>query len=151
REDGVQTVAMEVSSHALAQHRVDGTFFAAACFTNLSHDHLDFHGDVDAYFAAKASLFDPAFTAVGVVNLDDARGAELVALARARGLDVRTYAVDDPVADYGADDVELDPSGTRFTLVDRGSGERLPVHLPLLGRVNVANALAAAATHAASG
>jgi UDP-N-acetylmuramoyl-L-alanyl-D-glutamate--2,6-diaminopimelate ligase len=151
RDDGVQTVALEVSSHALAQYRVDGTFFAAVCFTNLSHDHLDYHGDVDAYFAAKARLFDPARAAIGVVNLDDARGRELVALARARGLEVRTYALDDPAADYGAEDVVLDVSGARCTLVDRRSGERVAAHLPLLGRVNVANALGAVATHAASG
>ena len=54
------TVAMEVSSHALDQHRVDGTRFAAVCFTNLSHDHLDYHGSLEAYFEAKATLFDPA-------------------------------------------------------------------------------------------
>ena len=59
RPRACRTVALEVSSHALAQHRVDGTLFAAACFTNLSHDHLDYHGDVETYFAAKASLFDP--------------------------------------------------------------------------------------------
>jgi UDP-N-acetylmuramoyl-L-alanyl-D-glutamate--2,6-diaminopimelate ligase len=151
RDDGVETVALEVSSHALAQHRVDGTFFAAACFTNLSHDHLDYHGDVDAYFAAKASLFDPARAAVGVVNLDDARGGEVVALARGRGLDVRTYAIGDPAADYVAADVVLDGLGAHFTLVDRLSGERIAAHLPLLGRVNVSNALAAAATHTAAG
>src|SRR5690606_11332710 len=62
RDDGVTTVAMEVSSHALAQHRVDGTRFAAVCFTNLSHDHLDFHGDEEAYFEAKARLLTDTFT-----------------------------------------------------------------------------------------
>ena len=56
------TVAMEVSSHALDQHRVDATNFAATCFTNLSHDHLDYHGSVDEYFEAKARLFSPVFT-----------------------------------------------------------------------------------------
>jgi UDP-N-acetylmuramoyl-L-alanyl-D-glutamate--2,6-diaminopimelate ligase len=151
RDDGVRTVALEVSSHALAQHRVDGTFFAAACFTNLSHDHLDFHVDVDAYFEAKASLFDPARCAIGVVNLDDPRGAELVALARGRGLDVRTYAVDDLSADYGVEDVVLDGSGALFTLVDRRAGARGAARVPLLGRFNVANALAAAASHHAAG
>ena len=60
RDDGVDTVAMEVSSHALDQHRVDGTRFAAVCFTNLTHDHLDYHGSLDAYFEAKARLFDAA-------------------------------------------------------------------------------------------
>jgi len=151
RDDGVETVALEVSSHALAQHRVDGTFFAAACFTNLSHDHLDFHLDVDAYFAAKASLFDPARCAVGVINVDDARGRELVAIASGRGLDVRTYGVDDARADFGAESVTVGPSGSHFAIVDRQAGERVATHLPLLGRVNIANALAAAATHVAAG
>ena len=61
RDADVGTVAMEVSSHALEQHRVDGTHFAAVCFTNLSHDHLDYHGTMNAYFAAKARLFDGGF------------------------------------------------------------------------------------------
>ena len=151
RADGVQTVALEVSSHALAQHRVDGTFFAAACFTNLSHDHLDYHHDVDAYFAAKASLFDPARCAVGVINLDDARGPELVAIAGARGLDVCTYAIHDTHADFGVEAVTVGSDGSHLTLVDRRAGERVAVHLRLLGRVNVANGLAAAATHVAAG
>ncbi len=72
RSAGVATVAMEVSSHALDQHRVDGTWFAAACFTNLSHEHLDFHGTIDAYFEAKAALFDPAHVGAAAVNVDDA-------------------------------------------------------------------------------
>ncbi len=63
RDAGAATVAMEVSSHALAQHRVDGVEFAAVCFTNLSHEHLDYHGSLDAYFEAKARLFTPAFAA----------------------------------------------------------------------------------------
>jgi UDP-N-acetylmuramoyl-L-alanyl-D-glutamate--2,6-diaminopimelate ligase len=151
RDDGVQTVALEVSSHALAQHRIDGTYFAAACFTNLSHDHLDFHGDVDAYFAAKASLFDPARCAVGVVNLDDPRGAELVSLAHARGLEVRTFAVDDALADYGVEELAVGADGSRFIIVDRRGGERVGIELPLLGRVNASNALAAAATYSAAG
>ncbi len=59
RDDGVRSVAMEVSSHALAQHRVDGTWFRVGVFTNLSRDHLDFHHSMDEYFDAKASLFTP--------------------------------------------------------------------------------------------
>src|SRR5690606_13101600 len=68
RDDHVSTVAIEVSSHALSQHRVDGTRFAAACFTNLSQDHLDYHHTLDAYFEAKATLFTPERCAVAVVN-----------------------------------------------------------------------------------
>ncbi len=85
RDDGIRTVAMEVSSHALAQHRVDGTHFAVACFTNLSPDHLDYHDSLDDYFEAKARLFDPAVTAAAAVNLDDPRGPELVRRCHAAG------------------------------------------------------------------
>ena len=95
RDAGAATVAMEVSSHALEQHRVDGVQFAAVCFTNLSHEHLDYHGTLDAYFAAKARLFTPEFARAAAVNLDDARGDELAARARDAGLDVITYAIDD--------------------------------------------------------
>src|SRR5438045_1594302 len=59
RDEGMQAVAMEVSSHALDQHRVDGTWFAVAVFTNLSQDHLDYHKDMEEYFRAKARLFEP--------------------------------------------------------------------------------------------
>ena len=84
RDDGVDTVAMEVSSHALDQHRVDGTRFAAACFTNLTHEHLDYHGTVDAYFEAKARLFAPVFTHRAAINVDDEHGAR-ARPARGRG------------------------------------------------------------------
>ena len=72
RDDGDAAVVMEVSSHALALHRVDGTRFAAAVFTNLGTDHLDLHGTVEEYFRAKARLFTPELAAVGVTNVDDA-------------------------------------------------------------------------------
>ena len=84
RDDGVRTVAMEVSSHALAQHRVDGTWFTVACFTNLSRDHLDYHANLDDYFEAKARLFAPTFTAAAAVNVDDPRGSDLVDGAASR-------------------------------------------------------------------
>ena len=77
RDAGREAVAMEVSSHALALSRVDGTRFAVAVFTNLSHDHLDFHRDLDDYFEAKARLFTPAYADAAVVNLDDPRGRVL--------------------------------------------------------------------------
>ena len=146
RDEGVQTVAMEVSSHALDQHRVDGTRFAAACFTNLSHDHLDYHRTVDAYFAAKAQLFTPERCAIAVTNLDDAHGREIARLAAAAGLPVVTYARDDPTADVGVDAVGYGATGTDLVLVDRRAGERTATTLALLGPVNVWNALAATAT-----
>jgi UDP-N-acetylmuramoyl-L-alanyl-D-glutamate--2,6-diaminopimelate ligase len=151
RDDGATAVAMEVSSHALDQHRVDGVEFAAVCFTNLSHEHLDYHGTLDAYFDAKARLFERARTPAAAVNLDDARGAELVKRAGAQGLDVWTYGVDHPTVDVAALDVSFGPRGTRATIVDRRAGVDAVVELPLVGSFNVANALAAASTALAAG
>jgi UDP-N-acetylmuramoyl-L-alanyl-D-glutamate--2,6-diaminopimelate ligase len=152
RDAGVETVAMEVSSHALDQHRVDGTRFAVTCFTNLSQDHLDYHGTLDAYVAAKSRLFTPAFTDHAAVNTASQAGNAIAATARSLGLEVVTFAIDVPDthdADVRARDVELGARGTRFRLEDRRTGKRgraLPVELSLPGRFNVENALAAAAT-----
>jgi len=98
RDAGTDAVAVEVSSHALVQHRVDATQFAVVGFTNLSQDHLDYHGDMAAYFAAKASLFTPDFAAVGVANVDDPWGRRLPAAA---GIDMRPFSRAD------VDDVKL--------------------------------------------
>jgi UDP-N-acetylmuramoyl-L-alanyl-D-glutamate--2,6-diaminopimelate ligase len=151
RDDGVTTVAMEVSSHALDQHRVDGTRFAAVCFTNLSHEHLDYHGSLDAYFEAKCRLFDPTFTAAAAVNVDDPRGVTLAARTRAVGLDTWTASVDSATADIAALAADSRADGTTFTLVDRRGGARAEVQLALVGSFNLANALAAAATARAAG
>jgi UDP-N-acetylmuramoyl-L-alanyl-D-glutamate--2,6-diaminopimelate ligase len=155
RDEDVRTVALEVSSHALEQRRVDGTWFAAACFTNLSQDHLDYHGSMESYFEAKARLFDPTRTAAAAVNVDDPNGLELARRANDAGLRVLTFAGSDeqrssPV-DVVAEDVELSGSGTRFVLATRQTGARAAVASALLGRFNVSNALAAAATALASG
>jgi UDP-N-acetylmuramoyl-L-alanyl-D-glutamate--2,6-diaminopimelate ligase len=136
RDSGSTAVAMEVSSHSLAQHRVDGIEFAAAVFTNLTRDHLDYHGTMDDYFAAKARLFEPGRSALGVVNADDEFGARLLDNAK---IPMHPYAMAD------AADVQLSPSGTRFTW--RGAA----IDLKLPGRFNVMNALAAATTAAALG
>ena len=144
RDDGVRTVAMEVSSHALAQHRVDGTWFAVACFTNLSRDHLDYHASLDDYFEAKARLFAPTFTAAAAVNVDDPRGSDLVRRCRVAGVPVTSFGRH-PSADVTAQDVVVDRDGGRFTIVEQ-DGTRTPAHTPLLGELNVANALAAAVT-----
>jgi UDP-N-acetylmuramoyl-L-alanyl-D-glutamate--2,6-diaminopimelate ligase len=128
RDGGKAAAAMEVSSHALVLHRVDATWFSVVVFTNLSQDHLDFHGDMESYFQAKATLFDPARAAVGVVNADDPYGRRLLDAAR---LPTRPFTMADAV---GAD---LGPTGSSF----RFEGE--PVRLQLGGAFNVANALAA--------
>jgi len=81
REEAVDAAAIEVSSHGLAQGRVDGTRFAAGVFTNLTHDHLDFHGDMAGYWAAKSSLFDEGRCGVAIVDIDDIHGARLARCA----------------------------------------------------------------------
>ncbi|MCZ7526198.1 MAG: UDP-N-acetylmuramoyl-L-alanyl-D-glutamate--2,6-diaminopimelate ligase [Acidimicrobiia bacterium] len=151
RDEGTGVVAMEVSSHALDQHRVDGTWFAAVGFTNLSHEHLDYHGSIGAYFEAKASLFDPARTAAGACNVDDPHGRRLASRAARAGLDVLAFAVDDPGADVRGEDLVLDATGSRFVLVDDRGGRRAAVRSHLLGRFNVENSLAAAAVALAGG
>ena len=127
--DGVHAVAMEVSSHALAQHRVDGTWFRVGVFTNLSRDHLDFHSSLNSYFDAKASLFTSDRCASAVINVDDEWGRKLVERItipwRPCSLDL-------------VDDIELHADESRC----RWEGVELRV--PLGGRFNLANALAAA-------
>jgi UDP-N-acetylmuramoyl-L-alanyl-D-glutamate--2,6-diaminopimelate ligase len=143
-DGGVEAVAMEVSSHALAQHRVEGTEFAAGVFTNLSQDHLDYHKTMEAYFEAKASLFTEGRVAVAVVNRHDPFGARLVErLQRLKPPAPRggrqklvTYSPDD--ATDLRTDVAPGGAGTSF----RWRGERLLVAMP--GRFNVSNAVAAA-------
>jgi UDP-N-acetylmuramoyl-L-alanyl-D-glutamate--2,6-diaminopimelate ligase len=126
---GRQAVAMEVSSHALALHRVDGIHFRVAAFTNLGADHLDFHETPERYFEAKAQLFAPGRADVAVLVVDDVHGRLL------------RDTVPMPVVEVslaGIDDLVLDAAGSRFTW--RGHA----VSLPLLGRHNVLNALVAA-------
>jgi len=149
RDAGVDTVAMEVSSHALDQRRVDGTRFAVVCFTNLSQDHLDYHGTLAAYIAAKTRLFTPVFTDRAAVNVATAAGRTLAANASDAGLQLVTFAIegaDMPDTDVRAIALELGAHGSRFDLEDVRTGERAPVELGLPGRFNVENALAAAAT-----
>ena len=137
RERGTTAVAMEVSSHALALGRVDGVRFDVAGFTNLSQDHLDFHASMEAYEAAKASLFTPARARTGVVNVDDPAGRRIVRAAR---IPLVTFGDD---ADWSAREVDLRPDGSRFRLVGPGVDVRASVQLP--GAFNTANAVAALA------
>lgn len=146
RDAGAGTVAVEVSSHALAQHRVDGTHFVAVCLTNLSHDHLDFHGDLDTYFEAKARLFSPTFAAAAALNLDDDHGRVLAGRTAASGMRVVTYGIEQADADVSGSDVEVTRDGTRFTLHDRVVGGSAVLEIGVPGRFNVSNTLAAAAT-----
>ncbi len=136
RDGGGRAVAMEVSSHALVQARTDGIVFDAAVFTNLSHDHLDYHGTLEAYFAAKATLFTPEHAALGVVNADDPWGRRLLEQA---SVPTVAFTMDE------VDDIDSAPDHTSFTW--RG----LRVELALAGSLHVANALAAATTATALG
>ncbi len=145
-DGGDRACVMEVSSHALELHRVDGIEFAAAVFTNLTQDHLDFHATMEDYFQAKRMLFLPAAGApprVRIVNVGDPYGRRLAAELGSAAL---TFAVEAP-ADYSASGLRCDFECCRFTLHSR-DGEH-EVELPLPGRFNVANALGAlAAVHA---
>lgn len=141
RDAGVSRVVMEVSSHALHQYRVEGLRFTAAVFTNLSHDHLDYHPTLEAYLAAKARL--AAYLrpdGILVVNADEPAWRAVPPPARGRRITFgRTTE-----SQMRASAVELDQEETRFRL--HAAGDSAPVHLPLVGDFNVSNALAAAAT-----
>lgn len=147
RERGVAACAMEVSSHALVMGRVDGVVFDVAVFTNLGRDHLDFHADVEDYFAAKASLFTPQRARLGLVNVDDAHGRRLVEEAT---VPVRTFSPTGREADWQAVDVVLEATGSRFTILGP-DGLAVDAAVPLPGDFNVANALAAVAACAEVG
>jgi len=152
RDAGADAVAMEVSSHALDQGRVDGVHFKVGMFTNLTRDHLDYHGTMDAYGAAKAKLFAWPGLEAAVLNLDDAFGCELHAGIRApiRAVGVSSRGAD--AATLRADDIVLDLAGLSFSLRIDGENRAVETHAvrsPLLGRFNVDNLLAVAgALHA---
>ena len=150
-EDGVKSVAMEVSSHALTYGRTLGIRYAVAAFTNLSQDHLDFHPTLEDYFEAKAKLFTPEYTAFAVVNADDPYGRRIIERVKANGVPHWTYSErGDAGADWRVGGLSLGPDGSRFTLTgpDAFAGEA-GVRLP--GEFNVANAVAAIVTLVASG
>ncbi len=142
---GVRSVAMETSSHALDQHRVDALRFDAGVFTNLSRDHLDYHGSMEAYLASKArllTLLAPDGTAV--VNADAPEWTALPTAPRTLRVGLRSRD-----ADLLARDVRYGPSGTRCTFVYEGATAE--VTLPLIGDFNVANALGAVGAALAAG
>lgn len=163
-ERGVDTVVMEVSSHALALGRVDGCTFAVAGFTNLSQDHLDFHRDMDDYFAAKARLFAPGSAvraAAAAVCVDDVWGRRMAEQARAEpALSTATVtiaaadpeepapAAESPVnvaPEWHAGPSSVDATGAQRFAVRGPAGDETEVTIPLPGRFNAANALVALA------
>jgi UDP-N-acetylmuramoyl-L-alanyl-D-glutamate--2,6-diaminopimelate ligase len=141
RAGGVEVVVMEVSSHALDQHRAGGVRFDAAAFTNLSQDHLDYHRSMEDYFAAKAALFVPSHAERGLVNADDPWGRRLIDAAE---IPVSTFAVGTD-ADLRATHVEVSPSGLAF----EAGGVR--IRSALRGAFNVSNCLAAIALARSAG
>ena len=146
RAAGCQLVAMEVSSHALVQQRVAGLDFAVAVFTNLSHDHLDYHGTMQAYFEAKALLFQPELAKAAVINVSDEYGRQLAAstplqtLAYGRLEDCKGFTR------YLAYD-QLHSDGHGFRCQLHSHVGHFHLHIPLLAEFNVQNVLAAMGTH----
>ena len=137
--EGGRAVAMEVSSHALDQHRTDAVHYAAAVFTNLTPEHLDYHKTMESYFAAKARLFLPGGADLAVVNESDEWGHRLARLVTDAGGSLVTFSESD------AGDLELHPGWSEFTWEGRGVRIRLP------GRFNIMNAVAAASCAMALG
>jgi UDP-N-acetylmuramoyl-L-alanyl-D-glutamate--2,6-diaminopimelate ligase len=134
-DEGAAAVAMEVSSHGLVQGRINSVRFACALFTNLSHDHLDYHGSMSRYAAAKAKLFDMPGLETAVLNLDDPLGADLARRLAGR---VRTIGYSlSPQRPVGVDEYIVARSPNDI----ESSWGRASVRLPVLGRFNVANAL----------
>lgn len=142
REEQVRACAMEVSSHALVQGRVDGFAFDVAAFLNLGRDHLDFHTDLEEYFLAKASLFTPEHARRAVVNVDDAHGRRLAALTP---LPVTTFSTQGAVADWRAANIRPHRLGTDLVVLGP-EGQEVELSVPLPGAFNVSNALAVIAS-----
>ena len=141
---GATEAVMEVSSHALAQGRVYGLPFDVAIFTNLTRDHLDFHGTMENYFAAKRRLFDGSLLSppgVAVVNIEDAHGAQLALVACEAGSEIFSYGVG--VGEFRAEDIQMKAGGMRFALQTPTGAASLRTRLT--GKVNVYNLLAASA------
>jgi UDP-N-acetylmuramoyl-L-alanyl-D-glutamate--2,6-diaminopimelate ligase len=132
--EGVRAAAMEVSSHGLEQHRVDGTRYACSIFTNLSQDHLDYHLTMAAYFDAKARLFTPELSVRAAVNVDTDAGRRMTAVC---SVPVTTFGFRSPDADVVAEDVELTGEGLSFRVGN------LAVRSRLRGPYNVSNCLGA--------
>jgi UDP-N-acetylmuramoyl-L-alanyl-D-glutamate--2,6-diaminopimelate ligase len=139
RGDGAQAVAMEVSSHALAQGRIDTLHVDTAVFTNLTHDHLDFHGSLEAYGAAKARLFAHPGLRHAVLNLDDPFGRRIHDMLPA-SVERVGFTLGSGAADIRATEVEFRSDGIRARILARGETGEL--RLPLIGRFNLENALA---------
>jgi UDP-N-acetylmuramyl-tripeptide synthetase len=158
---GVRACAVEASSIGLVEHRLDGTRIRAAVFTNFTQDHLDYHGDMAAYWQAKNALFDWQDLAIAVINVDDPQGAELAQRLQSRAtapVDVWSCSANGPARLWarhiqqtsGAAQTASDhASGLSFEVVE--DGQALPLHTPMVGLFNVSNLLGVIATLRALG
>lgn len=146
---GVTHLAIEASSHGLDQHRLDGLKLSAACFTNLTHEHLDYHASMDAYFMAKARLFDSLLPASGtaVINADSNRADALAAICRSRGIRCWTYGIKG--REFRLLNDQPTPAGQHLAV--EVLGELHGVELPLVGGFQASNALGALGLAVATG
>lgn len=147
REEDIDACFMEVSSHALVQGRVDGFVFDVAVFLNLGRDHLDFHSDLEDYFAAKSLLFTAEHARVGVVNLDDEYGRRL---AQSATIPITTFSTQGRNADWQVVDRHETVTGSGIT-VQAPNGDRFEFFVPMPGSFNVSNALAGITALAVAG
>ena len=140
---GCDEVAMEVSSHAIDLKRILGTRFAVVAFSNLTQDHLDYHKTMEAYFAAKAELFTPAYADRAAVCIEGEYGRRLAGMARDAGLDVLTVGFN---ADADIRAISADYQATHTSLTIDARGEHVELDYPLIGRFNAENILLALGT-----
>jgi UDP-N-acetylmuramoyl-L-alanyl-D-glutamate--2,6-diaminopimelate ligase len=150
-EAGCRMAVMESSSQAIDLHRCDALQYSVAVFTNLTRDHLDYHGTMENYFAAKRRLFDASLGGApktSIINIDDERGAQLARELKESGMTVISYALN-AQADVAATEVEHSLEGMRFTLRTPAGVREL--RSPLVGRPHIYNILAATATGLALG
>lgn len=135
-EAGCKYAVMEVSSHSLDQRRVEGIYFAAGIFTNLTQDHLDYHGTMENYFSAKAKLFNEC--ELGIINIDDSYGKQL---AESAGCKIATYSALSNESTFSAKSINYKPSGVDYEMVGFGLIGR--IRLNIAGKFSVYNSLAA--------
>jgi len=146
-EAGCSDVVMEVSSHALALGRINGSHFSVSVFTNLTQDHLDFHENMNEYFKAKSILFSPTLSDLALINIDDEYGATL---SQSLEIACQTYSAAGSNSDWSAKEISRSVSGSHFIVNSREYGD-VPVEIPLIGDHNIANALASFAVLVHSG
>lgn len=137
-DQGLAACAIEASSIGIVEHRLDGSKIRVALFTNFTQDHLDYHGSMDAYWQAKAQLFDWPGLPAAVVNIDDAHGARLWARLQGRAVDVWSVSIQGP-ARLQAKDIGLGDEGLSFTVLE--AGHSLRMNTRLVGQYNVSNLL----------